>query len=96
MNDSELIRVIGKQIGAIISWHCGDENCKYCHGAGFVKTPWWIKLKAHYIEKLPWKYIKKEIYCTHCKGYEIFEDPDGTITDSRDLDKIDFSSLFAG
>ena len=85
MNDSELISKIGKKLGCIIAWHKGDDNCKKCKGIGFVPIPLWMKLKAHFIERLPWKCIRKELFCTACKGYLVFEEPDGTVFDDRKL-----------
>jgi len=75
MNDTELINTIADKAGIPVAYHIGSKNCYVCHGSGFMPTPFVIKLKAFFIDRVPWKFIRKEVWCTKCKGNMVIRWP---------------------
>jgi len=72
--DVEIIQKVARKLGCPIAWHVGTPGCRKCRGTGFVPIPLWLKLKAHFIEGLPWNGIRKEIWCMVCEGKLVWEE----------------------
>lgn len=75
MNDYQLIRNLAAKLSCPVAWHVGSSGCKRCNGTGFIPIPFWRKMWAHYVEKLPWDCIRKEIWCMSCSGELVFDWP---------------------
>ena len=76
ISDYQIVRSIAKALSCPTAYHVGSPGCKRCNGTGFVPTPLWYKLKAHYIDGLPWDGIRKEIWCMSCEDGLILEEPE--------------------
>ena len=68
MNDYQLVREIAAKLSIPVGYHVGSPGCKKCNGTGFVNISFWRKMWVHYINRLPWNCIRKDVWCSRCKG----------------------------
>jgi hypothetical protein len=68
MSDLELLQKLAKKMNVPLYYHVGTPGCKHCKGTGFVTISTWGKLIGHFIDGVPWKFIRKELMCMKCRG----------------------------